>query len=882
MPPFKNFEFEALENMDTRADTYVSLCDVARALQIQGLFIALNLLVVSLRTVSLVSGLHSNLGLILKVIGVSAPNFAAFMVLFGMLQVGFVLTSFFAFGAGYADMSDIGLCIYKSFSMLSGDMIFKDISRVDPILGPIYFFSFYILFYLVLINIFVTLLMSGYDIVDYQLRNNKGQNEIEKNPIVLIFEELKADVVGNILRYGGTVFRYAAICLDPIVVSVKACCCIPAPSGIPTNFRPSRARGTTVDKSMPSQWNNASGALNPGRQRQKLIAFFTMLAFMVVWIFLMTLQGRGFASYTVGQTTLANSALDVMFYKDNDMKVFDQINTFSDVKTWAETAIVGLYDSPVCAESTTGGASIWTNSTGCDSASDSQQLLNRISDWNIGFLNTTFVRLTIQPACFVATDAKWAPGSPLQRKTPDVECWNSVCTQVLSTEPCRTADGNILDAASLANTINASSVSDTFSFGYDSANIDIGPHKMRGGLAFSLGVKKEQCQQMLELLNESRWFTENSASMVFDWISYNGNMDLFTQNIVAFSLLETGVLRRSSAARTFPMNVDAGGGYFDLQTLVLVLFGVYSALLLYHIFEMCRHLVAEFTQSRRMGKSCKNFLEAFLSEPWNLAELASLGISLATFVTFLVWVLHVFRSQYKFSTSDSSKYIVPNEEVKRFGMPKVVDPVRFLEDDWYLFFQFEEIQGVYAAFLELAALNSLFIALKTVKIVNQFSIVDKFSSTLANGRSRNLYFIIVINLQMSGFALAMTVIFGTMVEDFSSPLSTMGALLYWVCGASNLRPLMLVSPNLAVLFFVAFMIVFRFISTNMFLATQLNTFAALVGERDIQKAKKEANAKMGMKQGRYHNRNQLQGEELEDQASSHFHHFFLPNPLPFC
>ena len=57
---------------------------------------------------------------------------------------------------------------------------------------------------------------------------------------------------------------------------------------------------------------------------------------------------------------------------------------------------------------------------------------------------------------------------------------------------------------------------------------------------------------MLSLLDADRWFSENSASMVFDWtassilspnqlllfckwrrrISYNGNMDLFTHNVV--------------------------------------------------------------------------------------------------------------------------------------------------------------------------------------------------------------------------------------------------------------------------------------------------------------------------------------------------------------
>ena len=870
MPPFKDFQFEALQNVETRANTYVSLCDVARTLQIQGLFIALNLLVVSLRTVSLVSGLHSNLGLILNVIAVSAPNFAAFMVLFGVLQIGFVLTSFFAFGAGYAEMSDIGLCIYKSFSMLSGDMIFHDISRVDNILGPVYFFSFYILFYLVLINIFVTLLMSGYDIVDYQLQK-KGLNETEKNPIVLIFEELKADVIGNILRYGSTFIKYARVCLDPIVVSVKACCCFPAPA-MPTNFRGARGggmRGTTLADNQMSKSHNMP-THDPDKLRRGLIEFATMVAFMAVWIILMTLQGRGLDSYLVGQTTLGNAALDIMFYRNKHTKGFNQINTFSDVQTWTDSAIVGLYDSPACAEMPSGSASQWNESTFCTSSSNSQQLLNRIASWNIGFLNTTFVRLTIQPACFVSTEGRWASGSPTMRKTPNVACWNSICTDVFSSEPCRTADGDLLDTSSLANAINGSSVSDisdTFNFGYDNPGTDLGPFQMLGGLAFSLGVTKEQCQQMLALLKENRWFTENSASMVFDWLTYNGNMDLFTHNIVGFSLLETGVLRRSSASWTFPMNVDAGGGFFNLQTLVLVLFGVYSILLLYHIFEMCRHVASEFEQSRRSKKPGQNFIVDFLSEPWNVVECLSLGISLATFVSFLVWVLNVFRGQYNFSMNNSLKYVVPNEEVKQFNMPQVVNPVRFLEDDWYFFKQFENVRDTYYAFLQLAALNSIFIALKTIKIVNKFGIVSKFSNTLGNGRTRNLYFIIVINLQMSGFALAMTVIFGTMVEEFSSPVSTMGAMLYWVCGSSELRPLFAVSPILAVTFFVAFMVVFRFISTNMFLATQLNTFAALVGESDIRQAKKEAAGKMGIKQVKYETRKELQDElELERQS----------------
>lgn len=867
MPSFSQFQFEDLQHPDTRAGAYVSLCEVASSLQDQGLLIALNLLVVSLRTVSLVSGLHSNLGLILQVLHVSLPNFVAFFGMFMMLQAGFVLMSFFAFGSGYLGMSDIGLCIYKSFAMLTGDMVFDDIYRVDEILGTIYFFFFYILFYLVLINIFVTLLMSGYDVVDYQLQK-RGLNEKEQNPITLIFEELKADVVGNILKYGATVIKYATICLDPIVVSIKACFFCSTPSFLTSGVRTKQRTAGAADVH-DAQAQNSEVQHDPEQQlRRNLVGFTSMIVFMAVWITLMTLQGRGVDSFLASKATLQESALDVMFSTDDNLKSFDSIHTFADVKPWAEAAIVGLYNNPTCAEQTASGGS-WESDAGCNSANNSQQLINRIANWNIGFLNTTFVRLTVQPACFVATSSRWASGSPTLRRTPNVECWNSVCTDVFSHELCRTADGQILDTASLSMAVNLTSqLPETFKFQYDVPS-DLGPFRMLGGLAFSLGVTAAECQEMLSLLDADRWFSENSASMVFDWISYNGNMDLFTHNVVGFSLMRTGVMIRSTESKTFPMNVDTGGGYFHLQTLVLMLFGIYAALLLYHIVEMCRTIHLEFKRSRYMQKPFSKFLADFLSQTWNVVDLLSLLISSATFVTFIVFVMNNFRAQYQFSVDDLAKYVVPNDAAQAFAMPQAVNPVRYLEDDWYFFKEFELVQGIYSIFLQFAALNSLFIAIKTIKIVNRFGKVSKFSQTLAKGRSRNMYFLIVIKLQMVGFALAMTVIFGTMVEGFSSPIATMGSLLYWVCGWADLDPLLQASPILAILFFVAFIVIFRFISTNMFLATQLNTFADLVGESDILAAKRAASAKTGIKEVRYGSKKELQDDlELERQGEN--------------
>ena len=823
MPPFR-------PDFDVKADKvkgYLSLCEVARSVQVQEAFIAINLLLVSLRTVSLVSGLHSDLGLILKVIGVSAPNFAAFMLLFGVLQMGFVLTSFFAFGSGYTDMSTVGLCIYKSFSMLTGDMIFGDINRVDHILGPIYFFSFYILFYLVLINIFVTLLMSGYDAVDYELQKKGEKNQ---NVLVLIYQELRADLMSHAVRYGSSGFRFLRCLLEPILASLNSCCSFTTPRFV-----------KRLGERRPSKTLSHEAVSKATRDKEHpRLALATMLTFMAVWIVLMTLLGRGEDSFLASQATLRRTALEATFYKNESAKGFDDIYTFQDVKKWADTAILGIYDDPVCIQN---GA--WN--TSCSDV----QLLNRVAEWNIGFLNTTFVRLTIQPACYTEAE-QTAIGLMTLRKTTNVECWDSVCTDVFSS-PCRTSWGHELLLSNISE--------------YDAPR-SLGPFRQLGGMAYSLGLSRSEGQELLRKLDEEDWFSPNAASMVFDWLSYNGNLDMFTHNLVSFSLLETGVMHRHSESRTFPLNVVAGGGYFGLQWLVLILFGFYVSLLLFHIVEISMEMATDFMSSRRMEVPFRSFLLEFFSEPFTVLECVSLCISLATFIVFLVYFLNGFRASYHFSSSYADRYVVPNHAVSWFDLPPETDPQRALEDDWYFFKEFEDLHATYGIFLHLAALNSLFIAAKTIKLVNRFQIVRKFSGTLANGRRRNVYFIIVINLQMSGFALAMTVLFGTMVEEFSSPLSSMGTLLFWVCGRSDLRPLMAVAPVTAVLFFVAFTIVFRFISTNMFLATQLNTFAALMGQCDIKAARREVGRKLGVKFVQFESRMELQEELLLEREDA--------------
>lgn len=854
---YSTFSFEALFNPATRLETFTQLCNLASSLQEQSLVIAFNLIVVSLRGTSLISCLHSDLGLIIEVLAVSMPNFIAFSIMFTVLLAGFVLMGYFTFGMAYAPMADPLLSLCNLFSMLAGAPDLGGMAKVDPIMAPIFFYIFYVFFYLVMLNIFVTLLMSGYDIVDYEIgqRRKKNGGEKEKNPLSLIFDELKSDVVGSVISYGGVFLRYGKVVGSHLLVQVEACLvCCPSPSCLAplTRWWSSQGSNKGDSTSAVDLDENAKHLMDAGQIRRRArmlkIEFFTMIVFMAVWIVLMAFQTRGASCFYGAQATMSQPVTQVKWPTRSglDVEGFSSIYDFAGVERWARSAILGLYEAPACANSDGGSFFVTSmNSTSiCNKTIDSQQIINTINDWNIAFLNTTFVRLTIQPACFIPNPvSKWATGVPMLRKTPDADCASSVCTQIFDRLSCQTADGLQLSSTALASTIIPSTANWTnpLRYNFSKPGSDLGSFDMNGGLVFSLGSTYAEAKAMLDHLDEHRWFSLNSASMVFDWLLYNGNVDLFVHNKVSFSLLSTGLLNSDVSSTSFPLNVNAGGGfYYKARITILALFSLYTCLLMYHIFEMARTLARDIRLFKRRGVGVLASVASFFSEPWRVLDTISLIVSSAVLLNFLLFTIKPFRQNYFFSIDSSIKYAVPNDDVKKFNMAKATDAIRNLQDDWYFFLNFEDTQRTYDIFLSIAALNSLLIALKTIKIVNRMDEVLIFSETLSNGKGRNFYFLVVITQLLFGFSFCMMVIFGTTVNEFKDVFTTVATLFFWIVGSFDLNPLIEADEFLAVVMWVIFNVLFRFICVNMFLATQLNTFAELVGKLDIAKARAEA------------------------------------------
>jgi len=865
MPIMDKFTFSSLTDLETRQETYVALEDIASAFEDQGYIVGINLLVVFVRALFLVAPLQQNMGIIFKVVDVAGNNLAAFVAMFLVCQTSFVIMAYFTFGAGFEEMSTPQMAFYRCFSMMTGKPIYDELYKADQFMGPLFYFVYYIFFYLIMVNMFVSILLNAYDLVDFELMNKRGTGkDKEKNIIMKITEEFRQDVLGRFWRCFGACSGIFSMCLRMFSGCFRDCMeCLPKPPAIlPRTFSLLHLKGKRSendgehssqskkkDKSKDKDTDKGRFAFLGGIDNECVLMIFLMLVFTVFASFIT----NGEEVYLVSQATLHSKTLGVVWKPEglSRMEDFTDIRTFEQVEEWSRSFLKEMYANTQCLVYVNGSGIYHSMNiegaiaTSCDNKNNWNQLVQRVETQNTGFLNTTFVRLTIQPACFVSsTGRRWSDGSPYVRATPKLEeCASTRCTDVLSQQSCRTADGMSLAMSEISNitvksTMDSTNISDRVTYNFSAAGTDLGSYNMNGGFVFSFGNRPEDCLEKLRYLSEDGWFSQNSASMVFDWITYNGNIDMFTKNMVSFSLLGTGEMRKTSFAQTIPLNISQGGGFLEAYRITsMVLFWVYFLLVAYFMVRYVLDMKNARNDEQFMDRSVGFFLKAWFGDPWHWTDLISLTISTYCIVCVFLFVMHKFRNEYEFRVDSNAKYEVPNSDVKKYGMAKAVDPQRPLQDDWYIFMQFESLVQMFRTILLMTALNSFFISIKVVKYFGKIGRIKPFSVTLGQGMARNTAFAFAMLMGMVGFSFFFHIIFGHVALGFETFSQTLLTIFNWIVGDYDLTELFEVHFSMAFISFLLYMVAFYFIAVNMFLATMLNTYSTQVGKLDIKSAK---------------------------------------------
>jgi hypothetical protein len=148
---------------------------------------------------------------------------------------------------------------------------------------------------------------------------------------------------------------------------------------------------------------------------------------------------------------------------------------------------------------------------------------------------------------------------------------------------------------------------------------------------------------------------------------------------------------------------------------------------------------------------------------------------------------------------------------------------------------FEQIGWTYDFYLNLAAVNAFFIAIKVVKYANVISKFKIYASTLGAGSERMMYFGIVIGLLLFGWSLFFLVLFGVYEEQLGDLESAASTCFQWILGDFDISKLLKAREFAAIIFFCFFQLMMFFVCINMFLATMLNTYSDTVGKMEVER-----------------------------------------------
>ncbi|CAD7964530.1 unnamed protein product [Amoebophrya sp. A25] len=124
-----------------------------------------NICFIFLRLLTLMSAVSPNLGLVLQSLGQGSESFSCFTFIFLLLFCGFGLSGYLQFGGTVEQFSTWYGALLTCLRMTIGDFDFKEMhsEAQNPFVAVIWFVIFMAIFFLVLVNMFLSIIVSCYN-----------------------------------------------------------------------------------------------------------------------------------------------------------------------------------------------------------------------------------------------------------------------------------------------------------------------------------------------------------------------------------------------------------------------------------------------------------------------------------------------------------------------------------------------------------------------------------------------------------------------------------------------------------------------------------------------------------------------------------------------
>lgn len=161
----------------TKGNGYVKLQYVTSIDESFGLIIAFTIFIGILKFIRLLR-FNKRMGMLYSTLDQCSKDLKSFCVIFTIVFMAFTQLFYILFGIHMTDFSSFINSAETTFGMMTGKFDFDSMVRASPLLGPIAFFIFVLIASIILLNIFLTLIISAFETVKHDLMKQSNEFEI--------------------------------------------------------------------------------------------------------------------------------------------------------------------------------------------------------------------------------------------------------------------------------------------------------------------------------------------------------------------------------------------------------------------------------------------------------------------------------------------------------------------------------------------------------------------------------------------------------------------------------------------------------------------------------------------------------------------------------
>lgn len=429
--------------------------------------------------------------------------------------------------------------------------------------------------------------------------------------------------------------------------------------------------------------------------------------------------------------------------------------------------------------------------------------------YNIGVMPNNHIRMTWQAPCFTRNEAeRWEAFYPyILNPFFRGGCVAKDCLLSMLNDG-EWAGSECLDAEGIAREPRDI-------MGQDSGNLYRYYHKgddnpKGGGFAAGFGSTRSEAEKVYTMLRHDGVLGFKSQSILFEFVKYNGNSDMFLRTTVSFDLMPTGKLETNVVTNAFPLRplTMRSARWADWQaSMNSVLFMIHFFLSCFFVSYMVYDMALQYRITIALDKTPSRFIiDYFMDDWWNILDCLSTGLSIVSVAFFFHYVniegeASVFGEDQVTSWTIGSAFLAQNINSATI-------------DEYHLY---EQASYSYTWFMWTLALNSLCLTVRMIKFFGGVTSLRLMLVTISASIGEVLLMGIIMVLMLVGFVSMFLCEFGIVIPRFATVESTCSNLFLFVVGFFDVTDLKHVSFEFFFVAFILYEIVFL-ILTSMLLS----------------------------------------------------------------